>query len=209
MTTDSDTVFDFDESVLAPEEIYAFATNVILCFACRRNEWSTYDDLFVIYKQYKPENVRTTNVNIRENICDWNRIARENKLGDLHSEEDRQGCMLTSPHRVCRKNTICRIHPIFADKLFTESDKKMSDLLASRTSKRKRSVDEEVIVRKQKVRLLKALHRKVKEVEKVQSLLNGLGVDINLSLTYNPGSTKLVEVKDENASKSTEETIES
>lgn len=195
----SERCFTINDDALSPIERRSFATNVLLSLAALHNKWSTYDNLATIYNMYKPDNLRKTNINIRENVGDWNRKVRNEGFGNIHedseSSELADGCKINKPHRVCRKDTqsgvsLFRIHPEFAEEVFTPSDLSVEELLKKRGEKhnRKRSMDSEDLLRKQQKRGLKSLKTKMTELKKLKQSLREYGIDIdyNLKIKFKP-----------------------
>lgn len=185
----NDFVYKVNLDILSDHERKSFATNILHCFSAVRNRWSTDEQLAVFYQKFRPGTARPSVVNVRENKNDWNRKAKKLNMGHEHDDEtEADGCSITERHRVCKRSIEdgddakeeSRIHPSFAEEIFSESEVTVKDITVPiRNFKRKRvelpmSPEEEEITKRLKTqttnqkRLISKLKRKLDEAQKVK-----------------------------------------
>lgn len=190
--TSSDKIFKVDEELLHDEERKTCASMILHCFAARRNQWSTNQELGPICARLRGSTRQGVD-NVHDHKRGWKNIAKKFNYGHDHKNGGEEGCEVTEPHRFCERKIIdtdeegkevivrqeSRIHPIFAKEIFSPGELTLSEMppLPIRPTKKRVAVDKPAEdslqyqfneALKQQRRLLTKYRNKLAEIEKVR-----------------------------------------
>jgi hypothetical protein len=188
---ETDTIYAVNQESLENEECKSCAIIILHCFAARRNQWSSNQQLGSIFNRLRCSS-RDGARSVYDQKNAWRRIAEKFGYGNDHTSGDDDGCKISNPHRICERKLVVttddeettvhesRIHPTFADKVFSRSDNTIEQLtpLPNRITKKRAGGQTKITTNhvqqqlgnslKEQRRLLTKQKNKIAELDKIK-----------------------------------------